>query len=132
MRAKGVVAAPLAGEPRDAIVSVGGGVVPPPPTARARGRVRRHDDVGHARGADDERPAAVGRAVALIDPDAWPADLVPVAVQVSPTRVPPLADPLHWVIAAPLVVAGNGIAARVDAAARTDALVHGLGRDCDG
>ena len=34
--------------------------------------------------------------------------IVPVAVQVSPTRVPPLAVPLHCVIAALVVVAGNG------------------------
>jgi hypothetical protein len=33
---------------------------------------------------------------------------VPVAVQVSPTSVPPLAEPLHWVIVAPVVVAGKG------------------------
>jgi len=36
------------------------------------------------------------------------ADAVPVAVQVNATRVPPLAEPLHCVIVAPLVVAGNG------------------------
>src|ERR1035437_5475383 len=39
---------------------------------------------------------------------AWVEAMVPVAVQVSPTRVPPLADPLHWVIAAPVVLAGKG------------------------
>ena len=35
-------------------------------------------------------------------------DIVPLAVQVSSTRVPPLAEPLHWVSAAPEVVAGKG------------------------
>ena len=50
----------------------------------------------------------------LADPLHWliltllAEDLVPVAVQVRPTRVPPLAEPLHWVIVAPVVVAGNG------------------------
>ena len=39
---------------------------------------------------------------------ARPADSVPEAVQVRPTSVPPLPDPLHWVIVAPEVVAGNG------------------------
>jgi hypothetical protein len=37
------------------------------------------------------------------------ADSVPVAVQFRPTSVPPLAEPLHWVIIAPVVVAGNGL-----------------------
>ena len=35
-------------------------------------------------------------------------DLLPVAVQVSWTRVPPFAEPLHWLIVAPDVVAGKG------------------------
>jgi hypothetical protein len=35
--------------------------------------------------------------------------IVPVAIQVIPTRFPPLAEPLHWVIAAPVVVAGKGV-----------------------
>ena len=39
----------------------------------------------------------------------WAEAIVPVAVQVSPTRVPPFADPLHWVIAAPVVLAGKGL-----------------------
>src|ERR1035437_9695440 len=38
----------------------------------------------------------------------WAEAIVPVAVQVRPTRVPPLAEPLHWVIAAPVVLAGKG------------------------
>ena len=38
----------------------------------------------------------------------WAEAIMPVAVQVSPTRVPPFADPLHWVIAAPVVLAGKG------------------------
>ena len=33
---------------------------------------------------------------------------MPVAVHSSLTSVPPFAEPLHWVIVAPLVVAGNG------------------------
>ena len=37
-----------------------------------------------------------------------PAVIVPVAVHVRPTRVPPLAEPLHWVMAALVVVAGKG------------------------
>ena len=51
----------------------------------------------------------------LVEPLHWlivtsaPEDIVPLAVQVSPTRVPPLAEPLHWVIAAPEVVAGKGL-----------------------
>jgi hypothetical protein len=36
------------------------------------------------------------------------ADAVPAAVQVNATSVPPLAESLHCVIVAPLVVAGNG------------------------
>lgn len=36
------------------------------------------------------------------------SDWVPVAVQVSSTNVPPLADPLHCVIVAPVAVAGKG------------------------
>lgn len=35
-------------------------------------------------------------------------DFVPVAEQLRLTRVPPLAEPLHWVIVALVVVAGNG------------------------
>ena len=34
--------------------------------------------------------------------------MVPDASQSRMTRVPPLAEPLHWVIVAPVVVAGNG------------------------
>ena len=34
---------------------------------------------------------------------------MPVAIQLIPTRPPPLAEPLHWVIAAPVVVAGKGL-----------------------
>jgi hypothetical protein len=34
--------------------------------------------------------------------------MAPVAVQVIPTKVPPFAEPLHWVMAAPVVLAGTG------------------------
>jgi hypothetical protein len=36
-------------------------------------------------------------------------DMVPLATQVIPTKVPPLAEPLHWVMAALTVVAGKGL-----------------------
>ncbi len=39
---------------------------------------------------------------------AWAGVCVPLAVHVRPTSVPPLADPLHCVIVAPVVVAGKG------------------------
>ena len=35
--------------------------------------------------------------------------IVPVAVQLIPTRLPPLAEPLHCVMAASVVVAGKGV-----------------------
>jgi len=38
-----------------------------------------------------------------------PEAIVPVAVQVNSTNVPPLPEPLHCVIAASVTVAGNGL-----------------------